>query len=201
MPDFIYRTLVKLQAEYPTLVPDLPRIGESLGCGSDGYVYQYGPNRVLKVSTFAFHNPRVAIERVKFFLQRPHKHVVNVYACGLIGEVYWYEMEQLRPLSEEEVNIFYEVFENHDEYMADLGATWQLRIYKKHRKSRLHRRMLRFLRQAQKLPLIHHDLHNDNIMKDRRGKYKLIDVESIRSRKATGSYLGYDELDIGSEAG
>ncbi len=186
--DHALNLLSRIVAKNSSFKIDMTKFGALLGFGDDGYVYDYD-GRAFKFACENLYTATVAIQRIQRIYCNPNKYIVKIHSYNFYKENYWYEMDKLYPLSEKEYSIFYEIFINQDEVHSGFTSEWILHLDKKYRKSRQHRKMLKFLKRIRNLPITHLDLHGGNIMKDKAGNYKLIDVESIRHHKLTGHYL------------
>jgi len=184
-----------------------PNLGERLGSGADGEVFSLtdDPQKVLKLGIiyehhdgelFAYYNE---IDRVlNYLIKTQPAAYAHVYEHGYLGfysrempywrkgiqkfVIYYYTMERLRKISEDESKVFHSIISHED------------RGIKKNFSSEKIAEMLQGLGRgldfdAEKIKLFcnnineavpHHlDIHIRNIMKDESNNFKLIDLDRI----------------------
>lgn len=142
------------------------KIGKIIAEGNGTiYAIKDHPDKVVKISTFdsynttkRFFNYLIKVKKLKGF------PASRIYKFGkLPGGYYYYVMDKLKPLNVRESNT---VNMCDDIYDLDLSN-----------------KMVKFLRAAQyyskKHKLTYGDWHSYNIMKDNKGNYKFVDLESF----------------------
>lgn len=142
---------------------------------SSGGIYQLKdyPNRVVKINVdgnkcygniFGFFNNKKNLA---------NPCIVKIYDFGKIkGEfAYYYIMEKLSPIDVKEQRAFVDCFES----LYSKGR----RMTKNGNLSFITPKFKSFLQNSFKLKQYYNDVHEGNIMKDRYGNYKFIDIESF----------------------
>lgn len=176
------RLLEGLPRQFPWAeLPDLSRVGEFIGSGSEGIVFDYGPGRVIKFTLTPILDR--SLEPILRHLKASHlPQVMTIYDYGMLGShnKCWYIAEKLLPLSDEEVGRFNQL----------LDCSYNFRPWKKgvhfskatHRikvRGRMAKDHWRFIRSVGRLSIHHNDLYTSNIMKDHLQRYKMIDLDSL----------------------
>ena len=160
------------------LLLQLPRrirtVGKLLGRGAEGSVWESG-DKALKLTTHPHGGVtyRELEKLVSRFKQRPNPAVVSITEVGKISRGHhWYRMERLWPLSDEEVA---EVARVEYYYMRNRNFPGREGTGLNHRK----REFLRNLNSLTADGLMYNDFAYFNIMKNRAGEWKLIDIEGF----------------------
>lgn len=131
------------------------------------------PNRVVKIEAMdSYYNgdDKSIVSRIKYFKNKKYSHVVKIFDVGIFTfeqvKYYYYVMEKLKPLPDNSCNRIINTFEN---------------FYRSGRKisKKLSRAMQTFIAKSNKMQLYYADLHAGNVMMDRNGNYKFIDLESF----------------------
>lgn len=158
-----------------------------INSGSEGTVYSCSDtNFAIKIMQKDFtRNSFYKIKKnCKFLKDNKFEEIVSIINYGTYekGNYLWIMMEKLKPLSKNESkefntlkNIYHFYFlqklENDEETMDKKILQWELLLKNK--------KIRKFLRQIVKLPIYHADLFEDNILKDKNGNYKIIDVNDF----------------------
>lgn len=202
--EFRYSVLVwsLCQKLCPNSLPVQP--DERLGDGADGEVLSIvgDPNRVIKLGVI-YDNPvrplttYASIQQVLDYLVETQPCVyARVYQHGYLGQfqrpvvdqrrkyqpflLYYYVMERLSKLSEDEKKVFHSILDHEDRGVA--------KEYPMHKIEEMLRGMSRGLDfdfdrvmmlcgDLRRLPILHLDIAARNIMKNAAGDYKLVDMD------------------------
>lgn len=193
----------------PDRIPVLP--GKYLGDGADGDVYLIAnsPDKVIKF--VVLYEGKEDIDRLflhrmnvlSYLQNNPHQSLAEIFSYGYLGFsyrnqirydskdneyiykqkyiLYYYIMERLLPISEDEKKVFYSSISHRD--MGDLrqeysimeieNAINDMASYLVFDKSKA----IDFCKNIIALPFNHRDIHERNIMKDKSGNFKLIDFD------------------------
>lgn len=176
-------------------------LGERLGDGADGEVLTImgQPDRVIKLGII-YDNPSRGlgvykdIQRVlDYLIATPTEAHVRVYERGFLGTysryvhqgeqeflMYYYIMEKLEKISEDERKVFHSILSHEDRKIVKNYSADQI-------KEMLHgmsqgldfdqERVILFCQRLKQAPISHRDLHVRNIMKDAVGDFRLIDLD------------------------
>jgi len=191
----------------PDKLPVQPE--ERLGAGADGEVLtiQGQPDRVIKLGIIYQHPAR----ELKLYkqIQQVLDHVmttqpaafVRVYEHGYLGTysrkivewrkdhqdflIYYYIMEKLENLNEDEKKVFHSILSHEDREIAKNYSlekiTEMLQGMSQGLDFEIDKVML-FCERLRETLLIHEDLHPRNIMVDSEGNFKLIDLDRCSLR-------------------
>ena len=193
----------------PDKLPVQP--GIRLGEGADGEVLSIvgEPNRVLKLGIFYERHDGSMLSYYKqiqkaldyLILTQPDAYA-RVYVHGYLGSysrkmeywrtgqqsfiVYYYIMEKLKKISDDESKIFHSILSHEDrginknfslekigEMLEGMGRSLDFDAEK----------VTLFCNNIKKAPISHLDIHVRNIMKDDTGNFKLIDLDRIELEK------------------
>lgn len=130
------------------------------------------PSRVVKIEAMDnyFIDDNQTLSRIKYLKNKNYSHVVKIFDAGSFTfehvKYYYYVMEKLNPLPEKTGHRIINTFES---------------FYKSRRKisKKLSKAMQTFIAKSNKMQLYYADLHEGNVMMDRHGNYKFIDLESF----------------------
>lgn len=155
-------------------------LGQRLGYGQDGQVFvkKFARKRVIKLST-----NQEGFAVLSFLQSKGFSHIVpilkfNILLNNATDWVHFVEMERLFPLSEEEQKAMHTLLSHEDankrkefnpQALHDLSQ-WL---------SFDERKMRDFCLAVTSGPIRHLDLHPRNIMRDRNGYYRLIDLDRL----------------------
>jgi hypothetical protein len=152
---------------------DIKKIGKVIGSGSEGVIYHYGDDKILKINL----DPRVTkdsfLEICDYIKNNENNHIMKIYDYGMIykDQVFWYLGEKLEPLKEyERVELEY----NSDAYHNFVTREMAFKIYKT--KTKRINDLWKFL---SGFTYRHIDLWYANVMRDKDLNIKVIDVEGF----------------------
>lgn len=162
--------------------------------GSEGTIYTLPTqeNVVIKIMEKNFtRNSFYKINKILNYLkQSSFKEIVSIYDYGCYQKnkhkYLWILMEKLNPLSKNEIKefkILKDIYHNYfiskisdtEEELNNKLNVWMKGL--KNKKSKL------FLLDLIKLPVYHIDLFEDNVLKDHKGNYKIIDINDLEMVK------------------
>lgn len=147
-----------------------------IGRGTEGVVYKVSPSRILKVNVKA---PRTQSVRALQKRVKGRAWAAKIYECGrLQPRGFWYTSDLLYPLSSaEQANLDRLGFAIMAAAKGAVDPRTAERIVARCIAEAMGplRATIRRARAAG-----YHDLHGRNIMKTADGKYKVVDVESLR---------------------
>lgn len=181
------------------------QLGAKLGCGQDGIVYEISnsKDRVGKLSIqlltskdiIPYEAWKQTLDNLALVQQINPSHIVKIYWFDQIltheyktlpYSIYWTEMERLFPLSEDEKKVCHTVLSHEDaqkpknytqdqlnKVLAELSIGLDYDID----------RMTAFCLAIKNSFIKHNDIHPRNIMKDKDGNFKLIDLNRITIKK------------------
>lgn len=147
------------------------RVGKCIGSGYEGRVYEFG-SAVIKIvlKRHKVHIKKDISSLIEWFRDHTYEHIVQPYYVeDMGGGAYWYVMERLGELSKEEKSNFYQV--TNIMYKKDKVRYEPRTEYGRCRK--------KFMEAMVYFPYVHGDLIGRNVMKDRAGVWKVIDLESF----------------------
>jgi hypothetical protein len=182
-------------------IPWIP--GERLGDGADGEVFQvYGDeSKVIKLGVFyeidtTAQEHSIHLEKILTYLIQshldPYARVYEYKPLGffertVLGKkkpqtyfLYYYVMEKLSKLTEDEKKVFHTIVSHEDRNIKKNYAPEKLQKILAGLSRGLDfdvERVIFFHDNLRKTPVKHLDLHARNIMKDAAGNFKLIDFE------------------------
>lgn len=141
----------------------VPGVGQYIGSGNEGDIFSYGSNKVIKVVPEWVTGDGTVPWFIEKQMTRPNPDVVRVFDAGNVvfeddSGAYWYIMERLNPLSNEERSFL-------DLLCRDKPAP------------NAPDELLQFVAKAHRLGYT--DVSDENIMRDDSGKLKLIDLEGF----------------------
>lgn len=170
----------KLLSEYAAEIG----VAEKLGSGADGIVWAFHSNKAIKFCIGNFNN----IQGVLNLIEHKSDYYVKVYDYCKVSkyleyDVYYYVMERLIPLSEDETKVFHTLISHEDckkvkKYSIDdvcgiLDEMSNFLLFDKEK-------VLFLIKKIYSDEIQHLDLSERNVMKDNRGNFKLIDLERIK---------------------
>ncbi len=202
------------QKACPEKIPAL--LPEHLGDGADGEVFQLAdaPHKVIKFSALYQSSCEVRLEfsyrRIEAVLSHlknnPSPTYAKVYDYAELGtydrQVYWgqdkcllyyYTMEKLWKISEDENKVFHSILSHEDRGVTKDYSPAKIKEMLLGMKQRLDfdlEKVIFFCDNFGKTPILHHDIHTRNIMKDADGNFKLIDFD--RANYILGDNYGKD---------
>jgi hypothetical protein len=190
--------------QYCPLLTSMFAIKETLGSGSNGEAYLLEDGSVLKVSALIdwAHKEldiREEYAQIWWILRQIKQeqpihlvklHDLGVIACGRLPEkqnytIYYYRMERLFPLTEDETKVFQTVISHEDRHLIKHFKPKELDSVLKGLDKGLEfsaERVRTFYQQIQASKFRHLDLHQRNIMKTAEGEYRLIDLDRMKTR-------------------
>lgn len=172
-----YRLLKEISKHSKKAFIDINKVGRYLGSGGEGFVYGYGRGRALKINLNTYEGDKEEIERaLRWVVETKPIVVARVYRYGWLREgLWWIEMERLRQLEGRECDKFSEYVGKYYHKKKDARILRpRTEIGKRRREFLIGIREIR-----EKYKLYHNDVLGINVMKDRLGRWKLIDVESF----------------------
>lgn len=171
-----------------------------LGVGADGCAYLSG-DKVIKF-THMFDNKKHLLNNYnknkrlieKIIVDSP-KHFVKTIDFKFLKDfekdnnyhiIYYYVMEKLEKLSDDEVRVFHTLLshedsnkvKNHSDYYINktISNLSQFLDFDKEK-------VINFINQIKKYKIQHSDVHPRNIMKDNLGNFKFIDLDRLKETK------------------
>lgn len=173
------------------------RLGKYLGSGAEGKVYQWGSKKIIKI--FEPFNAWYSHERTfKYLINYPSPYISRIYDYGtatvktiknnyhtifgcypyIVEEVlYYYIAEKLYPISKKEENFM-------DQYiMLNYNSQPSFSPYVKNIKTtKYNPNFIKSLKRlcSDNLPIRIADLHSDNLMRTKDGKYKVADLGMLK---------------------
>ncbi len=152
---------------------DIKKIGKIIGSGSEGVIYHYENDKILKINL----DPRVTknsfLEICNHIKNNENNHIMKIYDYGTIykDQVFWYLGEKLDSLKEyERVELEY----NSDAYHNFVTREMPFKIHKTKTK-----RINDFWNFLSGFTYCHIDLWYANVMRDENLNIKVIDVEGF----------------------
>jgi hypothetical protein len=198
-------TLSLCQKVCPNLIP--PNVGESLGDGSDGQVFELTSdiNKVIKISLLScligdnLDLEYSRIEKSLHYLKENNDSLyAHLYTYECLGKysriifndrislgeeqeyiLYSYVMEKCFELSQHEKNIFLSLMDAGDENFIKNCTPAQIKNILTGLDGDVEKVIL-FFDNLKKSPLRHLDIHVRNIMKSESGDFKLIDFDQTK---------------------
>lgn len=148
-------------------------IGPMLGCGADGEVYKYGKDRVIKFShTYSERRMWVNMRKIFYKIKKYRPlNVARVYEYGQIdGNLYYVVMERLSSIRGQGANLL-------RRWVYEGGSLPQEKS-----KGERHSAYLFGVRVEgleRRLNLVHGDLHEGNVLCNKGGVWKFVDLEGF----------------------
>jgi serine/threonine protein kinase len=181
----------------------IPKVGKRLGDGADGEVFvcHNDPNKVIKFSVLYERNN---INVYKHFFKKINEvltyltlNVSDTYAKVIehqyLGQydrktdfglqeyvIYYYIMERLNRLSEDEYKVFHTLISHEDKNISKNFSPDKVQEMLKGLSRGLDfnaERVTFFCNNFKNTPIIHQDIHVRNILKDDYGNFKMIDFD------------------------
>jgi len=190
------------------ICPDkLPKnISSFIAGGAEGEVYSVKeyPDRVIKLSLLYDLDRKTDIlyryndlEKIfNFIMDEKPNHIVGLHKYNLVyfGKrntdigyqdymVYFYEMDKLENISDDEYKVFHTIISHEDFNKEKNYSVKELKnILKKlhHGLDFSEEDIIMFYLSLRKWPILHNDLHPRNIMKSLDGNFRLIDLDSCK---------------------
>ncbi len=187
----------------PDITNKIPVIlSTSLGDGADGQVFAIdgSPNKVIKISighVELIDNYARNLKKVLDYLKNnSHPCFVRIYSHEELGSVakisrcdgvsilkynlYYYIMEKLNKISEDEKKVFHSIISHEDRNMKKNFSSQKLHEILLGLNRGLDfdfKKITFFCENLKNSPIRHYDIHIRNIMKDSLGNFKLIDLD------------------------
>ena len=148
---------------------------KELGSGVDGKVFYYSPTKVIKQSNYISNS--IILD---YIIKYNPNHIVHIYDYKVINNIYYYIMDKLNSISQDEYKVFHSILSHEDNnrkknYSNDKlfqilsGLSFGLEFdYDK---------VFNFYQAIQNSNINHNDIHPRNIMKDELNNFKLIDID------------------------
>lgn len=173
-------------------------VGNFIGGNADGEVFSSGENVIKfteikdskKNANIKYFNNKKAIE---YIIDNDIKHFCKIYDFGLVKVfendyriIYFYLMEKLNPLSDDERKVFHSTIshedfnkiKNFDEKRINNIVNEMSHFFDFDKQ-----KVTQFINEVQYSNVKHLDIHPRNIMKDNFGNFKFIDFDRIQIRK------------------
>jgi hypothetical protein len=189
----------------PDKIPD--NLGEYLGDGADGEVFSVNgdPSRVIKLGIM-YERPHHGLLKGYQQIQKVLDFVIDtkpdafarVYEHGYIGTysrnveflrskkqdfvIYFYTMEKLEKISDDEKRVFHSILSHEDRGMKKNFSTEKIQEMLEgmaHGLDFSAENVRLFCDNIRKTPAHHLDIHVRNIMKNESGEFKLIDLDRV----------------------
>lgn len=178
-----------IKQKFHQLIPY--EIKSFIGKGVHGDVYEIKNNKVIKFSRFESEDFQTCwkdiYESLSYLIENNPLSYANVHECKYLGKIdnnyfYYYVMDKLKPLSEDELRLFSSLFCH-----GDSGK------HKNYSKSKINKmidvmknyldfdanKVRMFDEGVRNSPIQHLDIHTRNIMKDDLNNFRLIDFDRI----------------------
>lgn len=175
-----------------------------LGDGADGEVFEMAdyPSKVIKFSVL-YDTDSVELEKIYKYISKVLSHLIlnpsstyaTVYDHVRLGDysrqvawgngkqkyiLYYYTMEKLQKISEDERKVFHSILSHEDRGVKKNFSALQIKEMLSGMSQGLDfnmERVIFFCDNFKKTPVVHLDIHVRNIMKDTVGNFKLIDFD------------------------
>lgn len=161
--------------------------------GADGEVFKSGDNIIKFVvisdsKKNATDNFMINKRKIQFIMDKNPKHFVKVFDFGLVSIieneryniVYYYLMESLNKISDDEKKLFHTILSHEDSNKVKSlnceGTINELHKFLDFDKEKV----IQFINSIKNSKIHQLDCHPRNIMKDRFGSFKFIDLERLR---------------------
>jgi serine/threonine protein kinase len=184
-------------------------VTNKLGDGADGEVFEYSEdlNKVIKFCILyetgnktLKHNYKYINNVLSYLIEHPVSTYARVYAHECMGEwardvawknttqkylIYYYLMDKLYKTSEDEKKIFHSILSHEDRGIKKNFSNEKIKEMLRGMSSGLdfdEDKVIFFVDNFKKSPVIHLDVHVRNIMKDSNGNFKMIDFDRAELR-------------------
>jgi serine/threonine protein kinase len=175
-----------------------------LGDGADGEVFEIkeDPNKVIKFCTLFDYNMDLKksykniSQIINYLISNSPQTYAKVFSHKYMGEysrdtvwgkqkyiLYYYTMEKLMKLSEDEKKVFHSLISHEDQGKQKNWSSIKLKEMLTGLQTGLdfdRKKVIFFMENFVKIPIIHTDIHPRNIMKDASGNFKLIDFDRAK---------------------
>lgn len=168
-----------LNKNYPNLTVN------KLGAGVDGCVYEFVDNKVIK---FSQSDNIPYIFSILKSLTIDNNLYVKVHDYNLLTEVkgsYYYIMDKLNPISEDEKKVFHSIISHEDRGIIKNISEGKIKKILDGLSLGLDfdkEKIILFCRAIRASNLFQRDCHERNIMKDNNGYFRFIDLERIEEK-------------------
>lgn len=173
-------------------------ISHRVGDGADGEVFELKNGQILKLcihydwgDTFSFENLSKVLDYLK---NNQVSHFAQVYDFSYLGEyernlygdkkqkyfLYYYTMERLEKISEDEKKVFHSILSHEDRNIEKNFSILKIKEMLRGMSMGLDfdiKNVILFCEQINKSSIYHKDIHPRNILKDKQGRFKLIDFD------------------------
>jgi len=149
------------------------KIGKIIGSGSEGIIYNYDNDKILKINLDPRINKGTFLEICHHIQNNDNPHLMRIYDFGTIykDQVFWYVGEKLYPLKKYEI---LELEYNTDSYHHFVTKESSFKICKTKTN-----RINNFWNFLSEFTYRHVDLWYANVMRDANLNIKVIDVEGF----------------------
>lgn len=169
-------------------------MGEKIGSGTDGDVFEYRNNKVIKISKIINNIPSSYLEVSEILSCLKINNIqayAHVYEYGYVGlhlntELYYYITDKLDSISEDEWKVFHSLLSHEDRNIVKNFSEDKIKeiLFGLSRGLDFDGERVIFFLTALKISKIKHlDLHPRNIMKDKIGNFKLVDFNRTKMEK------------------
>lgn len=136
-------------------------------------LYPYGKNQVLKISYDLEKNEQKFLELLKW--ARNKKNIVKINKFGQLKDgTIWYVMDKLLPIKKSNIR---KIFDSYGiEYNCCVLNGEKCECGEKYHSLKIKK----FFSYINKYKYFYIDMHSGNVMKEKNGNYKLIDLEGFR---------------------
>jgi serine/threonine protein kinase len=196
-----------LQSHCLELIP--VTITDKIADGADGEVFNFSedPNKVIKLCVlyessyediYSIYKRTTSV--LDYLLKNPSQSFAQVYEHKYICEwgrtvewkkdqqkylIYYYIMEKLQKISEDEKRLFHSIISHEDRGIKKNFSMEKIKEILCGLKRGLdfdEKKVIFFLDNFKKTPINHNDLHVRNVMKDINGNFRLIDFDRTELR-------------------
>lgn len=175
------------QRTMKTLLLTLPTLGQEIGSGVHGAVYDLldDPHKAIKIA-FTEDDTYAQVQALYQFVQaHPHPALATIFefselcrSTGWVDPYYSVKMEKLYPLTDDEQRVMKSICLDYNGHLEPGKAAQHIEELQEWLDFDPEQ-VKAFYTALSTLPVIHRDFHRRNIMKDRQGNFKLIDFELL----------------------
>ena len=172
------------------------QIGDSLGVGADGQCFSIvgDSSKAIKVGVSHINRTQEGIDYLiskqpAAYARVYERKYLGMHSCLVYGclqelHIYYYIMERLLPITDDERKVFHTIL-SHEDRDIDYKKNYSINEIKKMLEEMRRgldfdfKKIILFCENIKAAPIEHLDLHPRNILKNIDGHFKLIDFDSI----------------------